>query len=154
MRKEPVEEGKRWLEQASEDLKWSSELAERGGYHIACFLAQQVGEKALKAFLYAKGEELVIGHSVERLCAAAAKFDKEFAEKVKSWSILDGYYVTTRYPNSLPDSIPARVYTARAATDAVTMAAEIVNFVRHKISQSHNAQAQEAPNFNLGEECA
>jgi hypothetical protein len=28
-------------------------------------------------------------------------------------------YVTTRYPNSLPDSIPARVYTAQAATDAV-----------------------------------
>ena len=76
MRKEPDEEGKRWLEQASEDLKWSSELAKRGGYHIACFLAQQVGEKALKAFLYAKGEELVIGHSVERLCTAAARFDE------------------------------------------------------------------------------
>jgi len=41
----------RWLEQASEDLKWAKDLAERGGYHIACFLAQQIGEKALKAFL-------------------------------------------------------------------------------------------------------
>ena len=135
MRKKPVEEGKRWLEQAEEDLKWSSELAKRGGYHIACFLAQQVGEKALKAFLYAKGEELVIGHSVERLCTAAARFDEEFAEKVKRWSILDGYYVTTRYPNSLPDSIPARVYTAQAAIDAVSIAGEIVGFVRHKISR-------------------
>lgn len=136
MRKEPIEEGKRWLEQASEDLKWSSELAKRGGYHIACFLAQQVGGKALKAFLYAQGEELVIGHSVERLCTEAARFDEEFAERAKTWSILDGYYVTTRYPNSLPDSIPARVYTAQAATDAVTIAAEIVSFVRHKISKS------------------
>lgn len=35
-----------------EDLKWAKDLAERGGYHIACFLSQQVGEKALKAFLY------------------------------------------------------------------------------------------------------
>ena len=138
MRKEPDEEGKRWLEQASEDLKWSSELSKRGGYHIACFLAQQVGEKALKAFLYAKGEELVIGHSVERLCTAAARFDEESAEKVKTWSILDGYYVTTRYPNSLPDSIPAKVYTAQAATGAVTIAAEIVSFVRHKISKSQS----------------
>jgi HEPN domain-containing protein len=111
-------------------------LAKRGGYHVACFLAQQVGEKALKAFLYAKGEEVVIGRSAERLCTAAARFDEEFAEKVKTWSILDGYYVTTRYPNSLPDSIPARVYTAQAATDAANIAAEIVNFVRHKISQS------------------
>jgi HEPN domain-containing protein len=138
MRKKPVEEGKRWLEQAEEDLKWSNELAKSGGYHIACFLAQQVGEKALKAFLYAKGEELVIGHSVERLCTAAATFDEEFAEEVKRWAILDGYYVTTRYPNSLPDSIPARVYTAQAATDAVSIAGEIVNFVRHKIFESRS----------------
>jgi HEPN domain-containing protein len=138
MRKKPIEEGRRWLEQAEEDLKWSGELAKRGGYHIACFLAQQVGEKALKAFLYAKGEELVIGHSVERLCTAAARFDEQFAEKVKRWSILDGYYVTTRYPNSLPDSIPARVYTAQAATDAVSIASEIVNFVRRKILKSRS----------------
>ena len=138
MRKKPVEEGKRWLEQAEEDLKWSGDLAERGGYHIACFLAQQVGEKALKAFLYARGEELVIGHSVERLCTAAAGFDKEFAEKVKKWSILDGYYVATRYPNGLPDSIPARVYTAQAAADAVSIAGEVVDFVRHRILKSRS----------------
>jgi len=138
MRKKPVEEGKRWLEQAEEDLKWSGDLAERGGYHIACFLAQQVGEKALKAFLYARGEELVIGHSVERLCTAAAGFDREFAEKVKKWSILDGYYVATRYPNGLPDSIPARVYTAQAAADAVSIAGEVVDFVRHRILKSRS----------------
>jgi HEPN domain-containing protein len=138
MRRKPIEEGKRWLEQAEEDLKWSDELAKRGGYHIACFLAQQVGEKALKAFLYAKGEELVVGHSVERLCTTAARFDKEFAEKVKKWSILDGYYVATRYPNGLPDSIPARVYTEQAATDAVSIAGEVVSFVKRRISKSRS----------------
>lgn len=68
MRKEAIEEGKRWLEQAIEDLKWAKDLAERGGYHISCFLAQQVGEKALRAYLYAQGEEIVIGHSIERSC--------------------------------------------------------------------------------------
>ena len=138
MRKKPIEEGKRWLEQAEEDLKWSNDLANRGGYHIACFLAQQVGEKALKAYLYARGEELVIGHSVERLCTEAARFDEQFAEKVKMWAILDGYYVSTRYPNSLPDSIPARVYTAHAAADAVNIAGESVSFIRHKILKSRS----------------
>ena len=34
MRKEAKEEGKRWLEQAIEDLKWAKDLAERGGYHM------------------------------------------------------------------------------------------------------------------------
>jgi HEPN domain-containing protein len=133
MRKEPEEEGKRWLEQAVEDLKWAKELAERGGYHIACFLAQQVGEKALKAFLYAQGEELVLGYSVERLCGVSAQYDIQFSEMVKKWAILDGYYVPTRYPNSLPDSIPAKVYTRDAAAGAVKMAEEIVEFVKGKV---------------------
>ena len=135
MRQSNIEQGKRWLEQAWEDLKWAEDLAERGGYHIACFLSQQVGEKALKAFLYAEGEEIVIGHSIERLCNSAAKFDAEFSEKVKGWAILDGYYVPIRYPNSLPESIPAKVYTGSAAREAVRMAEEICQFAELKITQ-------------------
>lgn len=79
----------------------------------------------MKAFLYARGEEIVVGHSIERLCSYASKFKAEFSEKVKRWAILDGYYVPTRYPNSLPDSIPAKVYTMEAAREAVKLAEEI-----------------------------
>ena len=133
MRRSPLEEGRRWLEQAEEDLRWADDLARRGGYHIACFLAQQVGEKALKAFLYASGEEIVLGHSVERLCAEAAGYEPDFRERARRWSILDGHYLPTRYPNSLPDSIPARVYTEDAAAEAVRLAAEIVRFVGERL---------------------
>lgn len=133
MRRSPREEGQRWLEQAREDLRWARELARWGGYHIACFLAQQVAEKALKGFLYARGEEVVLGHSVQRLCEAAGTYDPTFQEKGRSWTILDGYYVPTRYPNSLPDSIPARVYTQAAAETAVELAAEVVAFVEDRL---------------------
>jgi len=135
MRKKAIDEGKRWLDQASEDLKWAKDLAERGGFHIACFLAQQIGEKALKAFLYAQGEEIVLGHSIERLTSEAARYDAEFLEKAKTWSILDGYYVPTRYPNSLPDSIPARVFTRDAAKESVRLATEIVAHIEEKIKE-------------------
>src|SRR3990172_1616102 len=111
MRKTPIEEGRRWLEQAEHDLKWAGLHAEQGGYHLACFDAQQVAEMALKAFLYAQEEEIVLGHSVERLCSSAAAHDPAFGVKSKRWSMLDGYYVAARYPNSLPDSIPAKVFT-------------------------------------------
>lgn len=50
MRRSALDEGRRWLEQAEEDLRWAKDLAERGGFHIACFLAQQIGEKAVKGF--------------------------------------------------------------------------------------------------------
>ncbi len=138
MRRSPLEEGMRWLEQAVEDLRWTRDLAERGGYHIACFLAQQVGEKALKAFLYAQGEEIVLGHSIERLCHQAAQWEPRFGELVKRWAILDGFYVPTRYPNSLPDSIPARVYTEDAAREAVRLASEIVTFVKELLAEGQD----------------
>ena len=129
MRRSPLDEGRRWLEQAEADLRWADDLSQRGGYHIACFLAQQVGEKALKGFLYAAGAEVVLGHSIERLCAEAAEQHAAFREQARRWSILDAHYVPTRYPNSLPDSIPALVYTGDAAKEAVRLAREIVGYV-------------------------
>ena len=130
MRRDPLGEAERWLAQAAADLHWAAPLEREGGYHLACFLSQQVTEKALKAFLYAQGEEIVLGHSVERLCAAAAAYLPEFAEKAQRWSLLDGYYIPTRYPNSLPDGIPANVYTAEAAKGAVALAEEAVGWIR------------------------
>ncbi|MDW8325959.1 MAG: HEPN domain-containing protein [Anaerolineales bacterium] len=133
MRRNALEEGRRWLEQAAEDLRWAQWLAREGGWHLACFLAQQIVEKALKAFLYAQGEDIVLGHSIERLCAAAAGYHPAFSEKAQHWSVLDGYYIPTRYPNGLPESIPARVYTRDAAQGAVSLAQEAVEYVRNLI---------------------
>jgi len=133
MRRSGLDEGRRWLEQAAIDLRWTTMLAEQGANHLACFLSQQVAEKALKAFLYAQGEEVVLGHSVERLCAAAATYDPAMAEKARRWSLLDGYYIPTRYPNGLPDGIPADVFTAEAASSAVAMAGEAVAYVRQHL---------------------
>lgn len=135
MRRSEREEGERWLAQAAEDLRWAAHLAREGGYHLACFLSQQVAEKALKAFLYAQGEEVVLGHSVERLCSAAAAYNAEFEDKARRWSVLDGYYVPTRYPNSLPNGIPANVFTQEAAKSAVALAEEAVAWVRGLIGE-------------------
>ena len=129
MRRDSLSEAQRWLSQAKEDLRWADHLAKAGANHLACFLAQQVTEKALKAFLYAQGEEIVIGQSVTRLCRAAAGFETKFEKKANTWSLLDSYYIPTRYPNGLPDGIPAEVFTQTAAQDAVAMAREAVEFV-------------------------
>lgn len=134
MRNEPRDEGLRWLKQASEDLRWARHLSEQGAYHLACFLSQQVAEKAIKAFLYAQGEEIVLGHSVARLCAAAASYEPEFTTRARSWSLLDGYYIPTRYPNGLPGGIPAEVYTDAGASDAVRLADEAVSLVTKLLS--------------------
>lgn len=52
MRPEALAEGRRWLEQAEADRQGAQLLLEGGSYHLACFVAQQVAETTLKAFLY------------------------------------------------------------------------------------------------------
>ncbi|MGQ9779766.1 MAG: HEPN domain-containing protein [Bacillota bacterium] len=133
MRRTPNEEAARWLEQAREDLRWAAHLAEEGGHYLACFLAQQVAEKALKAFLYAQGEEIVLGHSVALLGEKAGAYAPGLRGKVSAWAILDGFYIPTRYPNGLPDGIPARVYNEKAAHEAVELAREVVETVEELI---------------------
>jgi HEPN domain-containing protein len=117
-----------------EDLRWAEHLAVAGGHHLACFLAQQVAEKALKAFLYATGEEFVLGHSVTRLSRSAAAIEPGFGERGARWSLLDAYYIPTRYPNGLPDDIPARAFSREAADGAVALAREATAYVAELLS--------------------
>lgn len=135
MKPEALAEGRRWLEQAEADRHGAQLLLDGGSYHLACFVAQQVGEKALKAFLYAQGEEVVIGHSVEALARWAAEYDAEFAALREAVAPLDAYYIPTRYPNGLPGNIPARVYTRNAALETVRMADLVLDLVRRRLGQ-------------------
>lgn len=140
MRGTPQHEGRRWLEQAQADLEWTRHLFDAGAYYLVCFLAQQTAEKALKAFLYAQGEEMVIGHSVRNLCCRAAAYDVGFRDRTEEWGILDSYYVPTRYPNGLPDDIPARVYNQAAARSALTLAEAVVLYVQTRLSAHDEEQ--------------
>lgn len=126
MRETPRDEGTRWLEQARVDLKWTRHLLGQGAHYLVCFLAQQVAEKALKAFLYAQGEELVIGHSVRQLCQRAGEYDPHFQRRLDDWAVLDTYYVPTRYPNGLPGGIPADVYNKATAEGALALAEAVM----------------------------
>ena len=98
----------------------------QGGYHIACFLAQQIAEKAIKAFLYAQGESPVLGHSVAALAERAVNITARSHAR-RGMGSSDGYYIPTRYPNGLPDSIPSKVYGREAALQAVNLAEDAVS---------------------------
>ncbi|MFA6107803.1 MAG: HEPN domain-containing protein [Candidatus Latescibacterota bacterium] len=134
MPRDGLAEGHRWLEQADADRRGAQVLLEGGVYHLVCFLAQQVAEKAIKAFLYAAGEDLVVGHSVEALCRWAARYDTEFEQLRELAGPLDGYYIPTRYPNGLPDSIPARVYGRASADQVLVLCDHALDLVRRKLA--------------------
>jgi HEPN domain-containing protein len=133
MRPDPGAEGRRWLAQAESDLKFA-EFALRGRFFAyTCFNAQQAAEKALKAFLYSRGAEQVVGHSVADLAEECAALDDALNPLVSRAAPLDKFYLPTRYPNTLPGGLPAQAFNDSDAEGALTMAREVIAMVKQRL---------------------
>ena len=122
-------EADRWWRQALSDFGFLRVARQAGKHDTCCFLAQQTAEKALKAYLFHKGEELIPTHSIFKLCDMAAGYNPDFATLKEQVKLLDFYYVEARYPNALEDVIPAEFYSERDAEQAIAMADMVVAFV-------------------------
>jgi HEPN domain-containing protein len=129
MRPDPGREGRRWLAQAENDLAFATLASRERFFAQACFNAQQAAEKALKALLYARGAEQVLGHSVADLIAECARLDRGFTALAGRVTPLDQFYVATRYPNTLPGGIPAEAFGQADAARALAMAGEVLEAV-------------------------
>jgi HEPN domain-containing protein len=134
MKRSPLDEARRWLRQAEQDLDDAQFAAGGHRHHLACFLAQQSAEKALKAFLYSRGVETVWGHSVAELCRDAADFDGEFRELGRTAGSLDKYYIPTRYPNGLPGGIPAEAFIEADSRSAIEITRRVIGKVQEKVN--------------------
>jgi HEPN domain-containing protein len=126
-------EAERWLAQAENDLSFAEHGLRLGFHAQACFLAQQVAEKALKAAHYLRGARVVLGHSVDALLEVLETAEPGAAALRDGAKELDQHYVPARYPNSLPGNAPFRVYTAEQARRALGHARAIVDFVGHRV---------------------
>ena len=126
MSRDPAVESARWLAQATDDLQTAQLLVEHGRHPVACFLAQQCAEKALKAVLYHAGADTVLGHSVAALCREVGGRHPDLAPRCAAWATLDQHYIPSRYPDALPGGTPADVYTHEQARAAVDLADEVV----------------------------
>lgn len=134
--KNPKGEAERWLKQAEYDLRAAEHNANGAFYSVACFNAQQAAEKSLKAFLYAQGERVVLGHSAGELCRRCGEYEESFANLIGLASKLDRFYVPTRYPNVLPGGIPAEVYDEEDAAEAIASASQILAMVKKGLEET------------------
>mgnify|MGYP001430402303 CR=1 FL=1 len=120
----------RWLRQAERDLLDARFLQEGERYNLACFMAQQAGEKAVKGYLYHQGVEDVWGHSLADLCEDAKILNMMF-DVIKSQAVLlDKYYDLTRYPHLLPGGISAEAYDSIDGERAIHIADQVIDFVK------------------------
>ena len=133
MSREKHDEGARWIRQAERDLEDAKFLQEGKRYNLACFMGQQAGEKAVKAYLYNQGAEDVWSHSLADLCEDAKILNGMF-DVIKSLAVLlDKYHDLTRYPNFLPGGIPCEVYDDVDGERAIHVAGEVISFVKVQI---------------------
>ena len=125
-----------WFEQARADLGAAEDSAATGHHEWACFQAQQAGEKALKAFLYAQGRTSVVTHSVRRLVQEGTVADASLAALDDAARLLDQHYIPTRYPNGLDEeTTPAAYYDRKDADRCLQSARSILELVSKHFSR-------------------
>jgi HEPN domain-containing protein len=123
-------EAKRWFRQARADLEVVRTLVGAGHYATACFHSQQTAEKGLKALLYSQGNRVVLGHSIRNLAQQGESYEANLASLQEEATLLDQFYIPTRYPNGLPaPAIPDESYTQSQAETAQQAAERFVQTV-------------------------
>jgi len=122
-----------WLRQAEDDLRAAEVLQAAGLAAQACFLAQQVGEKAIKALLAADDRDLR-SHSLTNLLRELG------AEPAERWQrqarALDKLYAPTRYPDALGDDLPSAVFGPEDAAAALEAATVLLNWAGEALESS------------------
>jgi len=129
-------EAERWLTTAQGDYETAVVLLDHSRYAHACFHAQQSGEKAMKAVWYFSDAD-PWGHSIKKLLndleGVDLKIFHELKDLEKSATILDRFYITTRYPNGLPDLTPEEAYLEEDAISCLDHAKKILTAVKSLI---------------------
>lgn len=120
-----------WLEQAKDDLKWAHDTLARDYFAQTCFICQQIAEKALKAFAYFQGIDFIKSHSIVSI---AETLDIN-GEILAAGQVLDLYYTTTRYPDTLPDmGVPRDHFGRHQAEGALELAEKVLNNISSRMA--------------------
>lgn len=123
-----------WLDKAAEDLTVAHLVLTEAHYSHVCFLSQQCLEKALKAFLLETTKKYPRTHRLVDLLGACAEIDPTFADFLPDCTIIDQYYIPTRYPDAVPGGLPGGLPGQSEAEEAITIAEKIIEFVQQQMS--------------------
>jgi HEPN domain-containing protein len=118
-----TDEAGRWFKTAQGDLESARILTVNGKFAHACFHCQQASVKAMKAIWYRLDAD-PWGHSITKLVQDLEHVDLNIYKQLEPLKrcavLLDRFYITTRYPNGLPDLTPDDTFIdedAKACTE-------------------------------------
>ena len=127
---------KNWLEEAKWDFQNALILMDNNRFNTVVFLCHQAAEKAMKALLYQHNLN-GWGHSIYSLLykyqeIKGSKYDQIIQDALS----LDKHYITTRYPDALPDLAPHNAYSKSEAELAIKQAERIIQFIEREMRQN------------------
>lgn len=118
-----------WFSKADEEeLVCEIILKQKIGASVLCFHSHQIVEKYLKGFLTFKGRDFEKIHDLIRLVGIVKEFIPEIKNFQKELSLLNRYYIETRYPGDAPEG-----FSWQEAETAFGVAKQIKNFILDKI---------------------
>ena len=123
-----LNEAKRWLSFAEEDLRVAELAMQASIYNQACFHAQQCVEKCLKALFVVRDEVAPKTHAISKLLALLK--EHPFTDLESSLILLDRFYIPTRYPDALPGTLPEGLPAEKDAREALRLAQEVYKLTR------------------------
>lgn len=120
---------RQWLDRAREDVTVARLVLGEGHTAHACFLSQQCIEKALKAYLHFSANQYPRTHSLVDLLQQCINLNQAFDQFRTDCTVVDQYYVATRYPDSVPGGMSSGVPTMIEANEAIEAAKRLFHFV-------------------------
>lgn len=120
-----------WLLSADLDLRAARASLKDNVPNIACFLSQQAVEKVFKAVILRRDKRVPKVHALDKLLDEIQPTIPELkANFEKQVLFLDQFYIPTRYPDTLPGSLPDGLPSVTVAEKAIAYATEIVEFIK------------------------
>lgn len=96
--------------------------------NVTAFHCQQCIEKALKGYLLYKNRKLFDGHNLTWLCKQAVMMDRTFMQWLTKSTLLNRYYIETRYPADIPLEIDQETIN-----DIMAATTEMMEFICEQI---------------------
>lgn len=109
-------------------------------YSSVAFHCQQCIEKSLKGYLLFKKHKLYDGHNLTWLCKQAMTCDTHFSQWLTKCTMLNKYYIETRYPADIPLDIDTN--TINNIMDCTT---DILGFITEQIRFDFNSYHKKKP---------
>ena len=126
-----------WLRQADRDFEQAMDSRHAERHEWACFAAQQAAEKAIKALHLHTGQE-AWGHVIAQLLEELPETIDVPELLVEKGSVLDNFYVPSRYPNGHSTGAPFEHYSQLQSEVAIQYAREIIEFARAQMAGRAN----------------